>query len=183
MADYMNVPYLARRYGGKEPPRLGLAHPSIAPYGAFSAADGVILISIQNEREWVAFCARVLGRAELSSDPRFVRNTERVRNRAVLDGLVQDIIGRFRIAELCALLDEARIAYGRLSTAADLATHRSATRLPLETPEGVVEVLAPPAIVDGARPALGRICARGEHDAALRAEFLGRGGAPAGRRA
>ncbi|MCB1470868.1 MAG: CoA transferase, partial [Rhizobiaceae bacterium] len=40
LAEFMNVPYLTHRYGGKEPPRIGLAHPSIAPYGVFHALDG-----------------------------------------------------------------------------------------------------------------------------------------------
>ena len=67
IAEYMNVPYLARRYGGKEPLRLGLAHPSIAPYGVFRLRDGDILISIQNEREWVVLCERVLDLPALAS--------------------------------------------------------------------------------------------------------------------
>ena len=52
IADFMNVPYLTRRYGGREPRRLGLAHPSIAPYGVFHFADGDIVIAVQSEGEW-----------------------------------------------------------------------------------------------------------------------------------
>lgn len=172
-AEYMNVPYLARRYGGKEPARLGLAHPSIAPYGAFPAADGEILIAIQNDREWAVFCERLLERPDLVADPRFARNTGRVRNRGVLDALIGDILRSVPIDRLSGLLDEARIAWGRVSTVADLMNHRSATMAQVETPQGAVEVLAPPVVVDGARRPLGRVPALGEHDAALRAEFLG----------
>ena len=51
-AELMSVPYLQTRYGGKAPARVGLKHPTIAPYGAFTCADGRdIVISIQNERE------------------------------------------------------------------------------------------------------------------------------------
>ncbi len=61
MADWMNVPLLYYEGTGKAPQRVGLAHPSICPYGAFATADGsLVLISIQNEREWAAFCAGVL---------------------------------------------------------------------------------------------------------------------------
>ncbi len=171
IAEYLNVPYLARRYGGKEPARLGLAHPSIAPYGVFRAKDGDILISIQNEREWAVLCERVIGDAALATDPRFDRNTLRVRNRAELDARVQEAFAAQTMAELTALLDEVRIAYGRVSSMADLIDHRSAAMATVETPAGPVELMAPPVIVDGARASLGPVPALGEHDAALRAEF------------
>jgi crotonobetainyl-CoA:carnitine CoA-transferase CaiB-like acyl-CoA transferase len=177
IAEYLNVPYLASRYGGKEPARLGLAHPSIAPYGVFRAKDGDILISIQNEREWAVFCARVMGDAGLANDPRFNLNTLRVRNRAELDARVQQAFGSRTMEDLATLLDEVRIAYGRVSTMADLAAHRSAAMATVETPAGPVELLAAPVLVDGARPVLGRVPALGEHDAAIRAEFGGSPGA------
>lgn len=171
IAEYMNVPYLARRYGGKEPRRLGLAHPSIAPYGIFHAADGDIVISIQNEREWAIFCSDVLEDAALSSDERFSSNTARVQNREALDTRVQDVIGRHAMTDLCALLDTARIAYGRVSTVADLIAHPSATTATAQTAGGPAELVAPPVIVDGERPSLGRVPELGEHTDALRAEF------------
>jgi itaconate CoA-transferase len=174
IAEYLNVPYLARRYGGKEPRRIGLAHPSIAPYGLFRASDGDIVIAIQNEREWKVFCDRVLGDGTIAADPRFERNTVRVRNRDILDRQVQDRIGRFSIKDLCDLLDEVRIAYGRVSTMADLIGHRSATTARVETPAGAVELMAPPVIVDGRRSSLRRVPGLGEHDQALRHEFYSR---------
>ncbi|MEM9735913.1 MAG: CaiB/BaiF CoA-transferase family protein, partial [Pseudomonadota bacterium] len=71
MADWMNVPYLQHRYGGKAPGRPGLQHPSIAPYGAFPTGDGkTLLIAVQNEREWQRLC-QALGAPALAEDPRF----------------------------------------------------------------------------------------------------------------
>lgn len=171
IAEYMNVPYLTRRYGGKEPRRIGLAHPSIAPYGAFSALDGDILISIQNEREWKVFCEDVMGDGALAEDQRFASNNARVRHRAILDSQIQAVIGKFTVVELCALLDTVRIAYGRVSRIDDLIHHRSAAVMPVETETGIIEILAPPVIVDGMRPVLGSVPWLGEHDAALRTEF------------
>lgn len=171
IAEYMNVPYLARRYSKREPKRLGLAHPSIAPYGVFRTRDGEILISIQNDREWAVFCERVLGDGTLAGDARFSRNISRVGNREVLDGLIHAKLATFTLGQLCALLDEVKIAYGRISTMADLIDHHSATTTSVQTPQGAVEVLAPPAIVDGRRPALGRVPGLGEHSAALRREY------------
>jgi crotonobetainyl-CoA:carnitine CoA-transferase CaiB-like acyl-CoA transferase len=171
IAEYMNVPYLGWRYGGREPKRLGLAHPSIAPYGVFHPADGDILIAIQNEREWKVLCEDVLGEPALASDPRFDRNTARVRNRESLDDTIQRKLGGRRLNELAELLDRVRIAYGRVSTMAGLADHPALATVRVETPEGMAELVAPPVIVDGRRAAGGRVPRLGEHDAALRREF------------
>lgn len=156
---------------GREPRRLGLAHPSIAPYGVFRASDGEVVISIQNEREWKVFCEDVLAKAELTDDPRFARNTIRVRNRDALDRIVQQIVGQYSAGQLCDLLDRHRIAYGRVSSMDDLIHHRSATVATVETPAGPVELMAPPVTIDGERPRLGRVPDLGEHDEALRIEF------------
>jgi crotonobetainyl-CoA:carnitine CoA-transferase CaiB-like acyl-CoA transferase len=171
IADFMNVPYLTHRYGGIEPPRLGLAHPSIAPYGVFHLSDGDVLIAVQSEPEWRVLCERVLGDAALAADPRFDRNVHRIRHRAELDAAVQARLAGRTVAALVADLDAARIAYGRVSDLAVLAAHPSASFLAVETPAGPVEVLAPPVIVDGRRAAPGRVPALDEHGAALRAEF------------
>jgi crotonobetainyl-CoA:carnitine CoA-transferase CaiB-like acyl-CoA transferase len=171
LGDLMNVPYLTRRYGGIEPPRLGLAHPSIAPYGVFATIDGNVLISIQSEREWQIFARDVLGSEALATDPRYAANVLRVRARKALDGEVQAILGGQRFADVTVALDRHAIAYGTVSSVGDLIAHPAATAMPVETPGGSVEVLAPPAIVDGQRTRMRPIPALGQHDAALRAEF------------
>src|SRR5207253_84115 len=94
-ADLMAVPYLQARYGPGAPERVGLKHPSIAPYGAFTCAEGhEIVLSIQNEREWANFCRVVMESPGLASDPRFTDNTERTRNREELDHLIQAVFTR-----------------------------------------------------------------------------------------
>jgi crotonobetainyl-CoA:carnitine CoA-transferase CaiB-like acyl-CoA transferase len=172
MAEYMNVPYLARRHGGAEPLRAGLAHPSIAPYGVFGASDGEIVIAIQNEREWIMFCEGVLGDPALAGDERFASNVARVKNRPMLDAHVGKVISAFKLEALCAVLDKFRIAYGRISTVGDLMDHRSLATVRVETPGGAAELVAPPVIVDGERPAAVRVPALGEHTQALRQEFM-----------
>ena len=73
MADWMTVPLLHHE-GGQSPKRLGLAHPSIAPYGVFKSKDGAdILISIQNDREWRVLAADVMGDTALAADPKFAK--------------------------------------------------------------------------------------------------------------
>ena len=77
MADWMNVPLLFFEGTGKAPERLGLAHPSICPYGAFATADGaLVLISIQNEREWAEFCAAFLDEPDLPQRDGFQTNVD-----------------------------------------------------------------------------------------------------------
>ena len=69
MADWLAVPLLNSE-AGNPPKRMGLAHPSIAPYGVFRSKDGKdILISIQSEREWKKLCAEVLGAAGTPQRP------------------------------------------------------------------------------------------------------------------
>lgn len=171
LAELMNVPYITRRHGGIEPARIGLAHPSIAPYGVFSLLDGEVLISIQSEREWQIFARDVLESPELAGDARYASNVLRVSARAALDGEVQTRLGRRRFAEVAAALDRHAIAYGTVSTVGGLIDHPAATALPVPTPKGPIEMLAPPVLVDGARAPMRPVPALGEHDDALRAEF------------
>lgn len=176
MADWMNVPYLQTRYGGKPPARVGLRHPTIAPYGAYVCADGrAVLISIQNEREWASLCARVLAMPDLATDPRFSDNNRRVENRPALEEIVAGIFARESREAMIAKLDAARIAFGRLSSLDDLLEHPQNRYLTVRTEAGEIEILAPGAVVSGQSPAVPRVPGLGEHEAALRAEFAPRG--------
>ena len=65
---------------------MGLRHPSVVPYAAFKTKDGEqIVISIQNNREWVVFATHILLRPDLAEDPRFENNISRVANRTHLE--------------------------------------------------------------------------------------------------
>src|SRR5581483_8745907 len=100
MADWLTVPLLASE-GGQPPKRIGLAHPSISPYGVFRSKDGKdILISIQSEREWKKLCAEVLEQPDLPNDPRLANVAERVRNRQLTDKIVADLFGSLTRDEL-----------------------------------------------------------------------------------
>jgi crotonobetainyl-CoA:carnitine CoA-transferase CaiB-like acyl-CoA transferase len=173
LADWMNVPYLQARYGCKPPRRVGLKHPTIAPYGAFPCADGKqVILSIQNEREWARLCAEVLGDAKIATDPRFVSNSARVANRPALDGLVAAALGRFPRAEAMEKLMAAGVACGALNELDDLIAHPQLRTVRIGTPHGEVELLAPGARVAGeSTPKLGPAPALGGQDAELRREF------------
>lgn len=123
-AELMAVPYLQARYGAGAPARVGLKHPSIAPYGAFTCSDGrELVLSIQNEREWSSFCNCVLQRPDVATDPRFESNEVRVRNRDAMDALVQDIFSQLTYAQAVDRLTEAQTAYGAVNSVYDLIEH------------------------------------------------------------
>jgi crotonobetainyl-CoA:carnitine CoA-transferase CaiB-like acyl-CoA transferase len=174
MAEWMTVPLLHQDYGSGAPARVGLNHPSIAPYGAYESRDGqLILISIQNEREWVRLCAEVLGDAAIATDPRFASNAERVKNRPALDRIVAERFGMTDADPLAEKLKAAQIAFGRVNTVAQFSKHPQLRRVTIGTPNGEVALPAPPAQFVGAARALGPVPGVGQHSEAIRREFAG----------
>src|SRR5947207_8977578 len=123
MADWMTVPLLHHE-GGKSPKRLGLAHPSIAPYGVFKSKDGVdILISIQNDREWRILATDVMGDAALAADATFARLVDRVKHRTETDGKVTASFATMDVATLSKKLEAADIAFARVNDVAGPIRH------------------------------------------------------------
>ncbi len=171
MADWMTVPLLHHDYGGRAPERVGLNHPSIAPYGVYHLAEGEVLLSIQNEREWQRLCADVLGKPEMADDPRFAGNGARVANRPALDREIAAVFATLERAEAVRRLNAAAIAYGMLNGVDGLSNHPQLRRATIETPSGPVHLPAPPAQVNRAEPNLGAVPAIGEHSEKLRREF------------
>jgi formyl-CoA transferase len=171
MADWMTVPLLQQE-AGAPPRRIGLAHPSISPYGAFRSRDGVaILISIQNDREWRVLAEKVLGDAALAADPDFATNVERVKRRGETDGRVAKAFAMLDAAALEHKLAAADIAFARVNTPADLSHHPHLRRITVGTPRGPVSYPAPPRSTDASRR-YGAVPAVGEHTDKVRAEFM-----------
>lgn len=172
MADWMTVPLLHQTYGGEAPQRVGLMHPSIAPYGAFDCGDGEqVVMSIQSEREWANFCVAVLRREDLVADPRFSSNVARCANRPALDDEINRVFAALGRAELTARLRQARIAFGAVNSVSDLAVHPQLRRTPVATPSGVLDLVAPPVRIDRDLPRLRPVPALGEHSDAIRTEY------------
>jgi itaconate CoA-transferase len=169
MADWLAVPLLNAE-AGNPPQRMALAHPSIAPYGAFRSKDGKdILISIQSEREWKKLCAEVLDQPDLPNDPRFSNMVERVRNRALTDKIVGDIFASLTRDELLKRLSGADIAFAEVNTMADLAVHPHLRRIEVETPNGPVSYSAPATIVVDQPRRYGPVPGIGEQPSAAKA--------------
>ncbi len=174
MADWMSVPLLQQEGTGRPPARVGLNHPSIAPYGVYRTGDGKeIVIAVQNEREWASLCASVLEKPGLAADPRFASNSARVANRPALDAEIESVFAALPRDDVVRRLAEGRIAFGNVNTPADLAAHPQLRRAPMETPGGVLDMVASPIRFSGETGGGGfaPVPALDQHGAALRREF------------
>lgn len=146
-SEWMNVPLMQYEYGGKAPRRVGLMHPTIQPYAAFTVQDGSqVIIAIQNEREWGRFCDTVLGQPGLASDPRFDSNNARVKNVEALHAAINCVSQELPREAFTGLLVEAGIAYGAINSVAALAEHSGLNRIRASTSKGTEVTMAAPPI-------------------------------------
>jgi len=171
LADWMAVPLLHHDYGGKAPRRVGLMHPSIAPYAAYPCKDADVVIAVQNEREWKRLCSDVLGRPEIASDPRFDSNVARVANRPALDAMIAGILRDLDYAQAANQLERAGIAFGRVNSVAALSRHAALRRISVDTPSGPVSMPAFPAQLGEGEAAAGPVPALGADTEKIRREF------------
>jgi itaconate CoA-transferase len=172
MADWMTVPLLQEE-AGFPPKRIGLAHISISPYGAFRSRDGIdILISIQSDREWRILAEKVLGDSALAADPNFATNVERVKRRTETDGRVAAVFAAHDADTLERKLAAADIAFARVNTPADLSHHPHLRRITIGTPSGPASYPAPAEQRASTRRRYGPVPALGEHTEKVRAEFM-----------
>jgi len=172
MADWMNVPLMYFEGTGKAPQRMGLAHPSICPYGAFATSDGaLVLISIQSEREWVQFCTNFLEEPDLPQREGFRSNVERVAHRPVVDAHVAGTFARMTREQAASRLQHANTAFGFVNDLAALAAHPALRRVEIDTPNGTVSYAAPAARLAGEVRRYGKVPAIGADSATIRSEF------------
>ena len=175
LGEWMAQPAYYTMYGGAPPPRSGAAHASIAPYGPVRAADGEIVVAVQNAREWTRFCADVLGWPELERDDRFRTNALRVQNREALRLAIESTLGPLPVAEVVRRLETAQIAYARVNGVAEFVGHpqlvdRDVWR-DVDSPAGAVRAALPPVRIDGVEPVMRAVPALGEHTNAILTEL------------
>jgi crotonobetainyl-CoA:carnitine CoA-transferase CaiB-like acyl-CoA transferase len=175
LGEWMTQPYLYAVYGGEQPRRTGARHASISPYGPYAVAGGQIFLGLQNEREWIVLCRDILGQPELTDDPRFATNTDRVVHDDELTAIIEAALHELTAGEVESRLDAAGIANARLRTPAEFAAHpQLAARdrwRDVGTPGGPVLALLPPVTLDGREAAMGDVPALGQHTAAILAEL------------
>ncbi len=169
-ADWMTVPYIHSKYGGAAPKRVGLKHPSIAPYGAFLCSENTsFIISIQNELEWERFCLDVLKTPALAKEKKFSSNTQRVKNRDLLDETIQSILISLTDEALKNSLEEASIAYGRLNSVKDLERHLALKKINVRNSlDNSLTIPSPPLIWNNSEEKAPKY---NQHNKQLRKEF------------
>ena len=162
VAEWLTVPLLNHE-SGNSPTRLGMMHPSIAPYGVFETKDGrLILISIQSDREWGQLCLEFLNDESLVADPQYATNVARVQNRAETDGIVAAAFAEMTADEATLALQRANVALANVNDMAGLAAHPHLRRITIETPNGPVSLPAPAPIIAGETRGYGSVPALGE---------------------
>ncbi|MFF8377424.1 CaiB/BaiF CoA transferase family protein [Streptomyces sp. NPDC015661] len=177
LAEWMGHPLHHGMHGGTPPARTGLAHAVIAPYDAYPTADGgLVLLSVQNDREWRRLAEQVLGRPELAEAPEFATNTARVAGRGATDAVVAAALAPLTAGEALARLDAAGIACARLNSVAELADHPQLTARDrwraVESPVGPLRSLLPPIVFpDAPEPRMDRIPALGQDTDEVLAEL------------
>ncbi len=176
MVEWMGFPLYYAYEGAEAPPRSGADHASIYPYGAFhSSDDKVIMIGLQNEREWQAFCEQVLEQASLVQDPRFADNAARSRNREHLRELIQSLFSLLSSQQIKDKLDTAQIAYADVNDMAAVWQHPQLLALDrfvsTQTPAGEIRGFKPPGNNSDFEPTLGPVPALGEHTRAILSEL------------
>lgn len=176
MVEWMSYPLYYAFDGAEPPPRAGAAHATIYPYGPFPTGDGkVVMLGLQNEREWQVFCAKVMGKPELAADVRFASNAKRTASREALRKLIVAEFAGLSAEQVVARLDDAQIANARVNSMADVWEHpqlKSRHRwVQVETPAGPIPALLPPGVPDAAQARMDAVPALGQHTNAILAEL------------
>jgi len=176
LAEWMGYPLYYAYEGAEPPPRAGAAHATIYPYGPFVAGDGrTVMLGLQNEREWQAFCAVVLENPALAQDARFASNALRNANREALRAIILARFAALTSAQVRERLDRAQIANADVNTMHDVWRHpQLAARgrwTEVDSPAGKLPALKPPASADQFDYRMGPIPRVGEHNAAILEEL------------
>jgi crotonobetainyl-CoA:carnitine CoA-transferase CaiB-like acyl-CoA transferase len=177
LGEWMGFPMYYAFDGAEPPPRSGASHATIYPYGPFATGDGkTVMLGLQNEREWEAFCGRVLRRPALADDPRFASNAARSAQREVLHALIVDAFAALTADQVVQRLDEAQIANAKVNTMQQFWQHpQLAARerwREIGSPAGPLPALLPPGNWDdGEGPRMDPVPGLGEHTDELLAEL------------
>ncbi|HEV7442220.1 MAG TPA: CaiB/BaiF CoA-transferase family protein [Steroidobacteraceae bacterium] len=168
MVEWMSYPLYYAFEGAPPPPRTAASHATIYPYGPFRAGDAkLVMLGLQNEREWALFCERVLQRPELAGDERFASNARRVAARAEVDAIVNETFSRLSAEEVVQRLELAGIANARINEMHEVWAHpQLAARerwTQVDTPAGKIPALLPPALPDSVQARMGPVPGLGEH--------------------
>ena len=182
LTEWLGYPLYYTMYGGEPPRRTGTRHAMIVPYGAYATAGGEqVMLAVQNQSEWVRFCAVVLEDPDLATDERFCTNERRVEHRAALEARINTAFGALPRAAVLDRLARADIASARVNRIEDLAGHEQLQGdrrwVTTGTEGGPVRTVLPPWTPPGRAQHLGDVPALGAHTRAV-LDWLGLSGDP-----
>jgi crotonobetainyl-CoA:carnitine CoA-transferase CaiB-like acyl-CoA transferase len=168
LVEWTSYPLYYAFDGQPPPPRTGASHATIYPYGPFPTGDGkTVLFGLQNEREWVQFCAKVLKRPELAEDPRFKGNAQRVANRDEVRRLIVEAFAPLTAAQAIERIEDAQIANAQVNDMHAVWAHpqlRARDRWrDVETAAGTIPALLPPGSWADGPPRMDAVPALGQH--------------------
>lgn len=134
---------------GEEPPRIGMRHHYVTPYGPYLAGNGkYVNVAVATPKDWEVFCKEVIGRPDFLEDARFATVEERRKNRAVLEEEIERIFLERDHTVWLERLKKAQLAYGEVRGIAEVLAHPQAVARRLirevESPVGKVPVIGNP---------------------------------------
>ncbi|MFL6606472.1 MAG: CaiB/BaiF CoA transferase family protein [Steroidobacteraceae bacterium] len=181
MTEWMSHALYYSFDGAKPPGRAGAAHATIYPYGPFPAGDGkTIMLGLQNEREWIAFCQHVLMRPELATDARFASNSKRTVARDALRSVIVETFAPLTAEQVIERLEKAQIANARMNDMHDVWQHPQlkarARWTQIGSPAGPIPALLPPGVTDSFVPRMDPVPSLGQHTDAILTELGCSGG-------
>ena len=176
LTEWMSYPAYYADGAGKPLRRTGTRHATIAPYGPFKTGDGhVVFFGVQNEREWIAFCAQVMNDAALADDPRFHTNPLRMQNRDALEALIEKHFAGFTGEQVLRRLEDAAIANATMNDVQAFLQHpqlrgRGRVRT-VGSPHGPLTSFLPAITLPGTDPVMGEVPAVGAQTEAILSEL------------
>jgi itaconate CoA-transferase len=172
MVEWMSYP-LYYSIDNQSPPALaGASHATIFPYGPFPAGDGkIVMLGLQNEREWKSFCDVVIAHPELKDDERFSSNSRRAKNREALTRVIVESFSTCTAEEVIARLEQAGIANAHMNDMHAVWKHPQLEArkrwTSIKTATGNVPALYPPGMSASDEPRMDAVPALGEHTVSI----------------
>ena len=176
LTEWMGYPLYYAFEGAPPPPRTGASHATIYPYGPFPAGDGkTVMLGLQNEREWKAFCTQVLLQPELATQERFSSNPRRSAERVALAAIIVEAFASLTAAQVVERLEQAQIASAQVNTMQEVWAHPQLQArerwCEIDSPAGRLPALLPPGSWQHGAPRMDAVPALGQHTDAILGQY------------
>jgi crotonobetainyl-CoA:carnitine CoA-transferase CaiB-like acyl-CoA transferase len=163
----MGYPAYYTLYGGEPPSRAGVRHATVVPYGSYRCADGAVLLAVQTETQWKAFCEIVCRHPEWETDERFTTSARRCTNRVALETMIEESLSAVPRDDVVRRLEAADIPFGSVNEVAEFVAHPQLAARErwhdVDSPAGPLAAIVPPFDLEGMPPRMGAIPDVGDH--------------------